>query len=305
MPPPRAGPPQPPRSARPRTRDDDEAIGATGRDRRRLGGQAVTEAVVGQLLESRDHLARSRPGGRDQQRVPEPGPERHHVGETGGANRLAAPGLGYPHLSVEPAHGLDEARRRPGVEADRVANQDRGLGIRRGRRRGFDGRGAVVRDPKLGALHRQRAPGLGRHFLERGAAARRGGGGHRPLDQRRLAHHDLAGRVAQQFDRKLGAHQRTAQVHQHEDPIGRHGPLDRGLHAFGARAEDASLLSSAGGLERQFRAAHLARQGDDALGQRGAVGDHHDPDHVQRPLRVGTPGAGNRSDGPISRRWRG
>jgi hypothetical protein len=86
--------------------------------------------------------------------------------------------------------------------------------------------------------------------------------------------------LAQQLDRELGAHQRAAQVHQHEHAVVGHGALDRRAHPLGVGPEHAGLLGAPRGLERELLPAHLPRQRDDALGQRLAVRDNDDADHV-------------------------
>ena len=111
-------------------------------------------------------------------------------------------------------------------------------------------------------------------------------------------------RVAEHLDRELGAHQRAAEVHQHEHAVGGHRPLDRRPDALGVGAEDAGLLHAAGGLERQLLAAHLARERDDALGQRVAMGDDDDPDHAQPSEAVGAMQIVDRVHRLLAR-WRG
>ena len=153
---------------------------------------------------------------------------------------------------------------------------------------------------ELRALHRERAAGLGGHLLERRATARRGRGRHRPLDQRRLAQHHPARRVAQQVDRELGAHQRAPEIHQHQHPIGGHRPLDR-RHARAWRrcrahpARRSPRRPRAPGPRHPSRARARPRPRP----ARRCARHDHDPDHVQRPLRARRRGAGNRSGGPI------
>ncbi len=66
-------------------------------------------------------------------------------------------------------------------------------------------------------------------------------------------------RLAEQLDRELGAHQRAAEIHQDEDAVGGHRPLDRRSHALGVGSEDARLVSPAGRLERERRRRPISR----------------------------------------------
>ena len=86
----------------------------------------------------------------------------------------------------------------------------------------------------------------------------------------------------QHLDRHLGAHQRAAEVHQHEHAVVGHRALDRGADTLDV-GPDRAILETAGGLEAQLLPAHLPRELDDAVGQRGAVRDDDDPDHVREP----------------------
>ena len=166
------------------------------------------------------------------------------------SHRTAVRSLGDSNVGVEAADGLDEPRRRPRVQADRVAHLEHGLRVR-----GWRGWSLVdrsdVRDAELRGLHRQRPPRLGRHLLERRATARRRRGRHRALDQRRLAQQHLARRLVEQLDRELGAHQRAPEVHQHQHAVVGHRPLDRRAHALGVGAEHAGLVSATGRFERE------------------------------------------------------
>ena len=166
------------------------------------------------------------------------------------------------------------------MQADRVDDRDSRLRIGgcelQVRRRGTRIRGWLVAT-KLGGLHLQRALSLGPDLLERRAAPGCGGGRHRALHQRGLAHH-YASVTLHQLDRHLGAHQRAAQVHEHEHAVIGHRPLDRRAHALGVGA-DRAVVEPAGLLQRELLAAHLARERDDAAGQLSGVGDDDDPYH--------------------------
>ena len=222
------------------------------------------------------------------------------VREARGAHRRAASGLCDAHLGVEPAHRLDEARRRPGVQADRVADEDRGLGVRRGLGGGFarDGRCHPAATPSSPARHAPRPPPP-RATRHRSPPPRP------PPRPRRAAPRSAppAPEPRQHLDRELGAHQRAAEVHQHEHAVGGHRPLDRRPDPLGVGAEDAGLdvppaASSASSSPPISRASR-----DHALGQRVAVGDDDDPDHAQA-VRARRRGAGSRSGGPTCGRCR-
>ncbi len=168
---------------------------------------------------------------------------------------------------------------------------------------GPPGTGSRRRGSLLGAelllLHRDRAPGLDPHLLQRGAASRRRGGGDRALDERCLAQLHAAIAV-EQLHRHLRAHQGAAEIHQHEHAVVAHGPLDRGAHALHVGA-DRAVLEAAGSLEPKLLAAHLPGQLDDAIGQRGAVRDNDDANHWPRARR---PDAGARLDVRTGAAWR-
>jgi hypothetical protein len=72
--------------------------------------------------------------------------------------------------------------------------------------------------PELRRLHRQRPSRLGAHLLQRAADTRGRRGGHRALDEWCVAelHASTAG---EQLDRHLSAHQRAAEIHQHEHAV--------------------------------------------------------------------------------------
>ena len=166
--------------------------------------------------------------------------------------RLPVRTLRHPYVGVEPSDRLDKARGRTRMETNGVADLERRLRVRGGGRWGLaDGRLGL--HAELRGLHRERPARLGGHLLERRATARRGGGRYRSLDQWRLAQQHRTRGVVQQLDRELGAHQRAPEVHQHEDPVRGHRPLDRSAHALSVGAEYAGLLGAARGFERQVR----------------------------------------------------
>ena len=221
---------------------------------------------------------------------PKRAPMRDHVREAGRLHRRAVWRLSDAHVGLEPPDGLDESRRGARVETDRVAHLEHGLrvGRRSGRRRLGGSARHFVGDPQLRALHRERAARLRRHLVERRAAARRSGGRHRALDQRRLAHHHASRGVVEQLDRKLRAHQRAAEVHQHEHAVRRHRALDRRPHALGVGPQHARFVSSTGRFELERVGAHFPRERHHALCERRAVGDDDDPDHLRRTPRAET-----------------
>ena len=248
---------------------------------------AVAETVVRQLAQRPDRLGRLRPGRRHNQGVAEPRSEGDEIGEAAGPHGVAISRLRDAHVGVERLHERDEPSGRTGVKADRVADGQLGAGIRlAGRRsRGCVGsagrfRGNVVGVADLSGLHRQRAARLGGHSVEVRPTAGSDGSRHRALHERRTTQPNRARRVVQQLDRELGAHQRAAQVHQHEHAVGGHRPFDRRSHPLGVGAQDIGLLESAGRLERQLVAAHLPGEAHDARGERLGVRHDDDPDHA-------------------------
>ena len=154
----------------------------------------------------------------------------------------------------------------------------------------------VVAAELLG-LHPDRAAGLAGDLVERGAAAGGGGGGDRALDQRRVGEPDRAAVRVGHLDRDLGAHERAAEVHQHEHAVVGPRALDRSPDPLGVGA-DGAVLHAAGRLDRDL-GAHLARQRDDALGERRAVGDDDEADHSR-----GSAGAPGAVRGPLPERPR-
>ena len=171
---------------------------APGAARRAAGRDAVAEALVGQRAQRLQRLGGLRPRRADDQRVAEARAERDDVGQARRAHRRAAALLGHAHLGVVVARDPDEARRRPRVQADRVADLQALLGVgaaSAGASAAPARRGAGL-DAELRRLHGQRAARLGGHLLERGAAARGHRRGHRALHERRLAHQHAPGGAA-------------------------------------------------------------------------------------------------------------
>ena len=133
---------------------------------------------------------------------------------------------------------------------------------------------------ELGLLHRDRAPCLALDLLKREPSTRRDRGGDGPLDEGRLTERHLAVRI-QELDRHLGAHHGTAEIHQHEHAVIGHRPFDCSTHTLDV-GPDRAVLETARGLDRELLTAHLPCQLDDAVGQRRAVRDDDDPDHVYK-----------------------
>ena len=256
--------------------------GLPRRRRRRSAGRrrdAVAEALVGQRAQRRQRLGRLRARRAHHQRVAEARAERDDVGEARRAHRRAAAGLGHAHLGVVVARDADEQRRRPGVQPDRVADLQALLRV--GGRRGLllARRARRLLDAELRGLHGQRAARLGRHLLQGGAPARGHRRGHGALHQRGVAHQHAADGAVEHLDGELGAHERAAEVHEHEHAVVGHGALDRRAHPLGVGAQRPGLVHPARGLQLELLAAHLARQRHDALRERLAVGDDDEADH--------------------------
>ena len=161
-----------------------------------------------------------------------------------------------------------------------------------------------------------RAPRASRgDLLQRCAAAGGHRSGHGALDQGPALSRTGPMARLEQLDGELGAHQRAAQIHEDQHPVGRHGPVDRGPHPVGVGPEHGGVgvLDPAGRLERQLLARHLPGQRNDAVGQRLAVGDDDDADHglavlrgalSRRRGRARRRGAGSRSGAPRGAGWR-
>ena len=237
-------------------------------------GDSLAESAGGELRERRHGIGRLRAGRGGDELVALAGGQRHQTRQTARTDRWpGGAGLGQPQVGVEPRRQSNHERCRPGVQSDRVDHRDPRLGIDRHRirvrRRRLRCSGHVtIRDlvaSELGSLHPQRALGLGPDLIERRATPRRGRRSHRALHERGLAHHH-APAALHQLDRHLGAHQRAAQVHQHEHAVVGHRPLDRGADAFGI-GPHRPVLEPAGLLERQVLASHLTRERDHSPGE--------------------------------------
>jgi hypothetical protein len=177
---------------------------------------------------------------------------------------------------VQPEPVLD-----PQAQLLRRAHLDRDRGGRGGLDRARRRRVAV--GAELLGLRAQRGARLGGDLREAQAAARRGGGRHRALDERGVGqqHRDVAGR---ELDRHLGAHERAAEVHEHQHAVRRGGPVDGGHDELGVGSQRAGRVDQAArGLDRNVLAAHLAGELDDSLRQLGAVGDDDEPDAHRSP----------------------
>ena len=107
---------------------------------------------------------------------------------------------------------------------------------------------------------------------------------------------DRAAVLLEHLERDLRAHQRAAQVHQHEHAVGRAHAFDRGAHALGVGA-DRAVVEPARRLDGDLVTAHLARQLGRPFSQLRAV---RDDDEVDRhaPDEVGTPGVVAALDDP-------
>ena len=110
---------------------------------------------------------------------------------------------------------------------------------------------------QLRGLHGERAARLARHLVERPAAACAGGRRYGALHQRSLRQQDRATLGIGHLGRHLRAHQRAAEVHQHEHTVGRSDRFDGLVHARGVGAER-PVLDPAGRLDRHLAGAHLA-----------------------------------------------
>ncbi len=141
--------------------------------------------------------------------------------------------VGHLDLRVGARRGADEPRGRAGVQAEAVADDEEELldvgavaePAGRGARRARVARSAArVLLAELLGLRPQRPARLRRHLVEARADPGRRGRRDGALDDRRGREHDPHV-VARHLDRHLGAHQRAAEVHQHEHAVGRGGAL--------------------------------------------------------------------------------
>ena len=143
------------------------------------------------------------------------------------------------------------------------------------------GRRLVVLLAELRGLRRQRAARLGGDLGQRRAAARPRSRGDRALDERCGGHHHGPAGL-EHLERDLGAHQRAAEVHQHEHAVVGADALDGRADALGVGA-DRAVVDPAGRLDQHLAPAHLRGQLGHALGQPRAVGDENEVDG-QSPL---------------------
>ena len=139
-------------------------------------------------------------------------------------------------------------------------------------------------DPQLRGLHRQRPARLGRHLVQRRPAARRDRRRDRALDQRRARSAAPARRRRRRASRPR-TRRSSARCRDPSAPARRRRTSP--ARSPPARARRRSPARLALRSRRPPRAAssgpdHLPRERDDALGQRGAVGDDDDPDHRNR-----------------------
>ena len=125
-----------------------------------------------------------------------------------------------------------------------------------------------------------RAPRLARHLVEVRAPARPCGGRDRALHERRRREHNRPAVGVEHLEGHLRAHQRAAEVHEDEHPVGRADLLHGGHHARGVRP-DRAVVEPARSGDRDLLAAHLPRELRDALRERGAVGDQDEGDQLE------------------------
>jgi hypothetical protein len=152
--------------------------------------------------------------------VPLADAERDECAEAAGVGG-PAPGrlVGHADGGVERRDGGHEARRRPRVEAERVADRQPCL-LALLRRRRVRSRRRLRLDAELRRLHAQRRARLRRDLLERRAGTGARGGGHSTLDERCLAQqHALRALAGDHLARHLRAHDGAAQIHQHEHAV--------------------------------------------------------------------------------------
>ncbi len=146
----------------------------TGRRRRGSGLLPLVEIALGQRGQRSKDLICLRPARRDEHLVALPHPERRQLVQTPPARGpTAGRHIGGGHIGVEAPSGLNEARCRARVQAERVPHLQR------------DSRGFVIgawldrclllAGAEMGDLRLERAAGLGRHLLQRGAELGRDG----------------------------------------------------------------------------------------------------------------------------------
>ena len=227
---------------------------------------------------------RARPAARSRaRRSRRPGGRRASAsaGEAAGVGRAAAArsGCATVDAGVEPGDRADEPRRRARVQAEAVLDGQRAASARRRRSRPAAAASAPASSSPSCAVFIASAPRASRATSSSVApAARARRRRDRALDQRRRREQHRPAVRLEHLDRHLRAHQRAAEVHQHEHAVGRADRLDGGHHARGVGA-DRAVVEPAGRLDRDLLAAHLPRELGDALGQRRAVGDDDEADH--------------------------
>ena len=168
----------------------------------------------------------------------------------------------------------------------------------RGVRLGTVGRRARLGVPQV-QQRRLDVPGLarvGRDLVQRGSCSSQRDGGDEAFDQGRIGEHDaaLAGIVASQLERQLGAEHGAPEIHDHEHAVRRRDPIDGLLDSRCVGAEHV-VVETGCDLDRWRRAAdHLEgeldgglRQADDCARRRRC-----------RPRRTPTTGGRTRSPPP-------
>ena len=190
---------------------------------------------------------------------------RHRV-EAGPVHRpTSGREVGYLHAGPEPSRGSHEASGRPSVKSQRVVHEDRRLDQRsivhlsRRRARRFRGFSRT----QVRGLALQPTERLVGDLLQGSTQPRRRGGGDRTLDERCLGQEYVVAYVRlQHLDGQLRAHDRAAEVHQHENAVIRVTLVDRLEHAEGIRAERIGLVGPRPRQHDDVVSTHLARQFD-------------------------------------------
>ena len=252
---------------------------------RRLGRRRVVVEVAAHQRDDRgQRLACLAAGGLDLDVMPGHRPDRRHRADAAGVDQLPADGhVADGDFGVEPADGLDEARRRPCVQAMGVVEGD----LDAGGGRWADPRQLAVgrhrdTDPEELGLDLRRVGGLGRHLGQRRTAGGGDDGGDEAFDDRGLRQHDRRCVVAGQLDGQFGAEHGAAEVHEHEHAVGCAGALDRGPDVGGVGAEDPTIEPGRDLDGGPCPVHHLQCQFDGGFGQPATVGDDDDADHGVR-----------------------
>jgi hypothetical protein len=253
-----------------------------------FGRDLLVEAALGEGADGVERSIRVRAGREDLDLVSLADAEgRHGVQAPRRHGAAAGAHVGDADVGVERGGDLDEAGRRPGVQAVGVRDDQPG----RARRRRIEGHrdpgGPGLTATQMGDLRRQAAACLRRHLP--GARAELGGDrrGDGALDERRLAQQDLlAPVVGQHLDRHLGRQDGAPEIHQHDDAVVRPRPLDRADDEDGVGADGViGRVEPPGGLKLDLGPAHLPCQLRRALGQLPAVRDEDEPDHDRPQAR--------------------